>query len=247
MNGEHDHRRWRAELAAYLLGSLEDDERQSIESHLAECENCREELRWLQPAIDLLPESVEQLDPPPALRERLLAEVRSEVAESAPAAAQKTKRRNPARRGFVRGFLLRPATGLAAVALIAAGIGGYALNEGGSSSDRDTTTIRSQGAGALQATLERSGDSGVLRLTGLDQASASHVYEAWVQRGRAIKPTSLFDARHNGTASVSLEDKLGGADAVMVTLEPRGGSPQPTSPPIISVPTYARPPAVQQR
>lgn len=235
MNGQGDHRHWRAELAAHLLGSLEEDEQRAVEEHLEECQTCSEELRWLQPAIDLLPESVAQLDPPPELRERLLAEVRSEVAESAVPAGMETKPGKPTRTGFVRGFLLRPATGLAAVALIAAGIGGYALSEGGSGSPGSTITVSAKGPGSLQAKLERSGDSGVLKLTGLEQASPSHVYEAWVRRGAEIRPTSLFDARHNGTASVLLENHLEGADAVMVTLEPRGGSHQPTSAPVINV------------
>jgi anti-sigma-K factor RskA len=235
MNPENDHSSWRADLAAYALGSLDEDEKRTVEQHLEECQVCREELVWLQPAIDLLPESVAQVDPPPQLRDRLLAEVRSDAAE--PAVAAEPTREKPSRKGFVRGFLLRPATGLAAAALIVAGIGGYALNEGGSDSGGNTTTISAQGPGSLHAKLERSGDSGVLKLTGLHQASPSHVYEAWVQSGNEIRPTSLFDARHNGTASVSLENHLDGANAVMVTVEPRGGSHQPTSPPVINVAT----------
>lgn len=235
MNGEADHSRWRTELAAYLLESLEEDEQRAVEQHLEGCRACREDLAWLRPAIDLLPESVAQVNAPPELRERLLAEIRSEAAEAAAQTSAERKREKPARAGFVRGFLLRPATGLAAVALIAAAIGGYALNEGGSDSGGSTVTIPAQGPGPLRAKLERSGDSGILKLTGLQQASSSHVYEAWIQRGDEIHPTALFDARHNGTANVSLENRLGDADAVMVTVEPRGGSHQPTSPPVIRV------------
>ena len=235
MSGETDHRQWRADLAAYMVGSLDEDEGRAVEQHLQECQACREELVWLRPAIDLLPESVEQVDPPPELRSRLMAEVRSDAAEAGAPAAPETRKR-PDRAGFLRGFLLRPATGLAAVALIAAAVGGYALNEGGSGSGDSTTTVSANGPGPLRATLERSGDSGTLRLTGMEQATPTHVYEAWVQRGRQVKPSSLFDARHNGTASVALEDQLGGADAVMVTLEPRGGSRQPTTPAIVNVP-----------
>ena len=234
MSGETEHSPWRADLAAYMLGSLDEDEQRAVEQHLEACQACREELAWLRPAIDLLPESVEQVDPPPELRARLMAEVRSDAVDAgAPVAAETRKR--PDRAGFLRGFLLRPATGLAAVALIAAGVGGYALNEGGSGSGQDTTTFHTPGPGGLRATLERSGDSGTLKLTGMAQATPTHVYEAWVQRGGRVKPSSLFDARHNGTASVALEDQLHGADAVMVTLEPRGGSRQPTSPAIVNV------------
>jgi anti-sigma-K factor RskA len=237
VTGPGEHKGWRADLAAYLLGSLDDDERVAVEQHLEDCDSCREELRWLQPAIDLLPEAVAQVEPPPQLRERLLAEVGSEAAPE-PAAQDKKGRRESERRGFLRGFMLRPATGLAALALVAAAIAGYALNDGTGSSGPGTTTIRNQGPGELQAALDRSGDSGTLQLTGLRQAPSAHVYQAWVQeRGGKVDPVSLFDARHNGTASVSLDHKLGGVDAVMVTVEPRGGSHQPTAPAVISVPT----------
>jgi anti-sigma factor RsiW len=222
----------RADLAAYLIGSLDDGERAAVEQHLDGCEACRRELRWLQPAIDLLPESVAQVEAPPQLRERLLAEVGADpgVAPAAPDRRRAAERRG----GFLRGFLLRPATGLAALALVAAAVAGYAIAGGGSGSA--TTTIPGQGPGSLRAALERSGDSGTLKLTGLRQAPSSHVYEAWVQRQQGqVAPVSLFDARHNGTASVSLDHKLDGVQAVMVTVEPRGGSHQPTAPPLISV------------
>jgi anti-sigma-K factor RskA len=234
VNAPGEHKSWRADLVAYLLGSLEDDERAAVEQHLEGCEACREELRWLQPAVDLLPESVAQVEPPPQLRERLLAEVSADP-DAAP--ARHAPERKPAGRGLWRGFLLRPATGFAVLALAAAAVIGYTLNDGGSGPQ--TTTVRAQGAGSLRATLERSGDSGTLKLTGLAQAPSARVYQAWVQEpgGRIDAVGSLFDARHNGTANVSLERHLDRAKVVMVTAEPRRGSSQPTSPPLISVPT----------
>ncbi len=45
----------------------------------AQCDACRIELRWLEPAVDLLPRSIEQLEPPDALRGRLMATVRAEA------------------------------------------------------------------------------------------------------------------------------------------------------------------------
>lgn len=234
MNGERDHMRWRADLAAYLLGSLEDHEHDAVDRHLEGCEACREEVLWLRPAVDLLPASVAQVDPPPELRERLLAEVHAEAAPSPAQVAEERARRPAARQGSLRRFLLRPAMGLAGVALVAAVVAGYAIHDDGSA-PTTPTTFHGQGAGSLRASLERRDDSGTLKLTGLRQAPASQVYEAWVQRGSRIRPASLFDSRQNGTASVALEHRLAGVDAVMVTLEPRGGSRQPSSPPVVNV------------
>ncbi len=228
MNGERDHRRWRAELAAYALGSLEDGERETVERHLDTCEACRDDLRWLQPAIDVLPESVPQLDPPRQLRERLLAEVR-EDARPVPVAGPAAQRPARKRSGGFRRFLLRPAIGLAAVALLGAAVAGYSLHSDG----EKTTTIASHGEGRVKATLERSGDSGTLQLTGLRQPPSSEVYQAWVQHGKRIQPSTLFDTRRDGSASVALPHQLAGADAVMVTVERRGGTRKPTPPSVI--------------
>lgn len=40
--------RFRGDLAAHLYGDLDDEQRQTLESHLADCAGCREELRALQ-------------------------------------------------------------------------------------------------------------------------------------------------------------------------------------------------------
>jgi anti-sigma-K factor RskA len=233
VSGARDHRRWRADLAAYLLGALEPEEEAAVEGHLRECPRCRDELRWLQPAVDVLPESVPPLEPPPALRERLLAEVRADAAaaEGAPAAERRAAAREPLAARMQR-FFLRPAAALAAIALIGAVIAGYSLRGGG----EGTSTFRSPAAGTVQATVVRKGDGGTMQLTGLHSLSSRHVYEVWVQRGRRLLPSSLFDAQRNGTASTAIPRQLGHADAVLVTVEPHGGSRRPTSNPIVSVP-----------
>jgi len=234
MSAIDEHRRWRADLAAYLLGSLEAEETEALEGHLEACERCRDELRWLQPAIDTIGESVPQLEPPPGLRVRLMAEVRSDAAELAPRTAPDAGRDAPSRRprGF-RAFFWRPAVALTAVALIGAVIGGYALRGNGG---RDTTTFPGPHSGSVRASLERRGDSGTLVMTGLKQLPKSDVYEAWVQRNHRIQPSSLFDAGRNGKATAAIPHHLDGANAVMVTIEPRGGSKQPSSSPVVSVP-----------
>ncbi len=38
-----EHTRWADSAAAYLLGALEDEERQGFEAHLSGCRDCRDE------------------------------------------------------------------------------------------------------------------------------------------------------------------------------------------------------------
>ena len=86
----------------------------------------------------------------------------------------------------------------------------------------------------MQATLERSGDSGTLELTGLRQLPSSEVYQAWVQRDGRMEPSSLFAPRRNGTASAAIPRHLDGAARVLVTVEPAAAAWQPTSAPLVA-------------
>jgi anti-sigma-K factor RskA len=222
-----DHLALRDEIAAYLLGSLREEEALELERHLAGCPECREWLEWLRPAAEVLPETVARVEPPAELRQRVLAEVREDQRRSADAA-------EPRRRETWLGALLRPATGLAAAAVIAAGIAGYAIGTGGGE-DRQRTIPGAPRDGVI-ATVERSADGGTLHVAGLAALGPSQQYQAWVQRDGRMVPSSLFDARPNGSASATIPQDLEGAEAVLVTVEPRGGSVEPSSAPLVDVP-----------
>ena len=60
------------------------------------------------------------------------------------------------------------------------------------------------------------------------------VYEVWVQRAGVLEPRSIFVLDSDGTAEAAVPGPLEGASAVYVTREPRGGSRQPTSEPLLS-------------
>jgi hypothetical protein len=56
-----------------------------------------------------------------------------------------------------------------------------------------------------------------------------------VQRGKqVVSAKALFVPNSDGTATATI-DNMDGVNTVMVTAEPRGGSVQPTSKPIVSV------------
>lgn len=225
---ETDHGRWRDELAAYALGALDPGEAAELERHLAGCEACRTELDWLRPAVQLLPESVERVEPPPELREGLMEQVRGEAHQSAsrPWGLHSLRSRGA-------GLSWRPLAGLAAVALIAVAIGAYAID--GDSGGGDATTVVAGQAPGVTAEMVRDGEAGTLHLANLDQLPPDEVLQAWVQRGeRVVSAKTLFVPNRDGTASATI-DEMDGVTTVMVTAEPRGGSVQPTSKPIVSV------------
>lgn len=219
-----DHNRWSEDLAAYLLGALEADEATAMERHLEGCERCREEMRWLEPALQTLPEAVERQEPPRQLRESLMAEVREDVRE---AEARRAPSR-PARR-----WLLKPAMGLAVVALLVAGVVGYEVGKDGSEVGNATTLERQ--VDGLAVKMVQEGESGTLHLSGLHQLPPDRVLEAWVEReGEVEAVPALFVPDRNGQAETRIAD-MNGVDVVMVTEEPQGGSDRPTGEPIMQM------------
>jgi anti-sigma-K factor RskA len=244
----HDDReRLRDDLAAYALGALDEPEARALERHLAECPACSERMRWLRPAVDVLPATVEQLTPPERLRESLMATVRAEAGPArageragSEGAAPAGARREPAwRRLGLAG--LRPAVAMTAVILLVLGIGAGYLLRGSGTEQGGSTLVKAEPANAgvkdvVSATLERQGDAAILHVRELPPIKASEVYEVWVQRAGVMEGRSIFVLRSDGTADAAVPGPLSGAQAVAVTREPRGGSKQPTNPVLLTAP-----------
>lgn len=224
MNGS-DHNRWSEDLAAYMLGALDADEVTTFERHLEGCERCREEMHWLEPAVQTLPEAVARQEAPPALRESLMAEVRGDVreAESRPAPARSWRQ-----------WMLKPAMGLAVVALLVAGVVGYEVGKDDSGGGGGASTVERQ-QGPLTVKMVQEGNEGTLHLSGVHQLPSDKVLEAWVEReGQVEAVPALFVPDRNGQAETRIAD-MSGVETVMVTEEPRGGSEAPTGEPIMTM------------
>jgi anti-sigma-K factor RskA len=231
LGGSKGHERYREGLAAYALGALEEPEAAELRRHLADCEACRVQLRWLQPAVDLLPRSVEQLEPPAGLGKRLMETVRAEARDASRAGIEIAAPRRW--RGW-GALLWRPATAVAAAALLIVGVaGGYLLHQPGESSSVITARPLPAAPSNLAGTLEREDGSAILTMSRLPALRTNDVYEVWVKRDGTLEPSSLFVPRRDRTAEAAVPGPLDDADAVLVTREPRGGSPHPTSPPLL--------------
>jgi anti-sigma-K factor RskA len=224
------HEHWHDATAAYLLGALDEAERAAFEEHLAGCPACREEVDQLAPAAQALPMSVDPVDPPPALKARIMAEVEREA--SLLAAAGPEADRPPAARRRRRPSWRIPRLVPAAVAagLLVAGV---AIGVGvGELQDAPERTVAAKVSGAPGATvsLEMNGDEGRLLARNLPAPPSGRVYQVWLKRdGHAPEPTAaLFVPSRDGAATASVPGSMKGIDHVMVTDEPDGGSPQPT-------------------
>ena len=229
-----EHMPWEDERAAYLLDALDDRERTEFETHLTGCDRCRAELRWLQPAVDVLPASVEQLEPSAELRDRILGAVE---ADAGPAPVQRD--RHPTRQPFWSRISSPAAlTGVAAVLALAVGIaGGYALRGDSDSSQTVATTVPVEPtAPSIRAAADivHHDDTYTLDVSHMPELRAGDVYQVWMRNGDQLQPSILFVPSRDGTAKLVLPDQTGAADEMLVTREPSGGSQEPTSAPLVS-------------
>jgi anti-sigma-K factor RskA len=97
----------------YALGALSDPERQALETHLATCPECAKEVRELAGVASGLAVAVPQVDPPAALRDRVL---RAAVRSSSTVQATRGEVEMPAARPSALPSWLAAAAALAAVA-----------------------------------------------------------------------------------------------------------------------------------
>jgi len=225
-----EHREYRDELAAYTLGALSLPEKLEVERHVASCEDCAEYLQWLDPAVALLPASVEQRTPTAGLKRSLMSEVNADLK----AEKRATRDRKRAEHGLWAS-IWRPVTaGVLTVVLVAGLAVGYFV--GGN--DPESVFFEAESSdriGAqMEVTLERQGEDGTLHIEKLPDLPPDTDYQAWIGRGSDLLPAGTFDVRQDG--EVPVEGSLEGADGVYITREPEGGSEEPTLPVLMRAP-----------
>jgi len=225
-------------VAAYALGMLPPSEASAVAEHLKSCEECREEYRLLRPAITAVAYSAEACDDPssgatsasPLLKTRIMKEVRAQAA---------VRKRTQSWPAF--------AVAAAALALaIFSGLLNLSLNAR-LSRDRAESAAAAQTIADLTAKdIRRHPFAGGEVLTrdehlyiamhDLPQPPAGHVYQAWTlaKGAKAMAPSVTFSPT-GGVAVVRLPQDAALQAAVAVSLEPEGGSRQPTTKPIALV------------
>jgi anti-sigma-K factor RskA len=200
----------------------------ALADHLAGCGDCGAYLRWLAPAMDVLAESVPGQTPPAELKRRVMAEVRADAA-----------RRQPERSALPRWSLLRPRVVLGAMAVaavFAVAIFGFGSESGSFVPDSDERVYSlSMSTGGAAGELVATGDHGALHLKGMKQPPEGHVYQAWLRHGQQLVPSSVFAVSRSGEAEAAIPANVEGANELLVTIEPEGGSAEPSTRPRLAV------------
>ena len=212
-----EHVRHQDDVGAYLLGALNDLERQAFERHLRGCAECQEELARLRPAADALPGSVQQFEPPARLKASLMEAVQREARVT-----------ELPRRRFTRPLAV------AAVLLLGLVVG-FGVAQLGGDETRTVAVTADKALPQAGGTLDIEDGTGTLQLHDMPELRGPRVYQVWLQHGDQLVPARTFEVGASGTGRVQLRG-VDDADGVYVTREPRGGAQVPSEDPIVSVP-----------
>jgi anti-sigma-K factor RskA len=223
-----DHDELRDNAGPWVLGALDDDEAWRFSAHLEVCQSCREEVERLRVAAAALPLAAPPVEPPPALKARLMNIVQAEAAERRAASEPASSSRW---RTWLGALQARPAmaAGLAALLIVAGGVVGFAARGGEEGTRTSIAQVDQRAVPGGRAELVQ-GDGTQLRVSNMPAPARGHVYQVWVQRSDGvIEPDTVFTVDSAGRGAVGVSGDLDGARAVMVTQEPDGGSRKPTS------------------
>ncbi|MEU9345668.1 anti-sigma factor [Streptomyces sp. NPDC048278] len=241
--------------APYALDALEPGERRRFEKHLRDCDRCADEVREL--TEDTVRLAFSAAAPPPlAMRGRVLAAVRATPQEPAPGQERVPNlpphvwgAQPPPPRRRPRPLFVPFATATAAAALVVASL--FAVQADRTQNQLDAERAQSREiAHVLAATDARattykdtqgrsigtvasvSEGQAVVTLSGYGTPSNGRVHQLWLMRPR-VQPRSL--GLFEGDTPLVATGLSRSATSLAVTVEPAGGSAQPTSQPVVQL------------
>lgn len=220
------------ELAgAYALGALPEEERAAGSAHLESCDK-HPEMRELKAAAASLALAAPEIDPPPALKSRLMEAVR---AESAPQRAPISVAPRHGIGDTIRGWFSNPQLGYglaSALAVLVVGLVAWNVSLQGRDSDRTVINVSGNAAGRI---IYLPDDRlAVIDVHGLDPLPPGKVYEVWAITGPSATPLGIFEVADDGTAVTSMPFDAKGVEQIGVTVEDAPGADQPTSAPVFT-------------
>ena len=242
-------------LAAAAVDAIDADDERSLQRHLTGCVACQQDLEVLRAAAAVLALNVAAAEPPPALRARIMATVRSEPRRRWPIPLSgRTRVRRPG-----------PAwAAVAACAVVAVGSLAWAgslqqqlnlqraqIAELGGKADRydrvvavlesTALTLRplepsvSNVAASGTIFMDPTSGTGMVMVHNLPTLATGRVWQLWyVRNGERVSGGVLrTDETGTGYTLIRCPKDLQQFESIGVTEEPAGGSPAPTSPRVI--------------
>ncbi|MDP9222106.1 MAG: anti-sigma factor [Actinomycetota bacterium] len=238
---------------AYAAHAVSPEEAAEFEAHLPDCTSCPQETRELIATTARMGEA--EFDAPPAeLKSRIMAEVaRTRQLPPPPGLtppAVDLAARRPNR------LLVAVAASVAALAIIGGGIAGgiaYRANQNTHRVEASQALIASVLSAADARTVAASGPDGshgtavvsdlkhaaVFAASSWPKPPDSKVFQLWVIDSSGAHSAGLLHRQSDGTlAPVYTKDVAATGANFGVTLEPSGGSKQPTTKPVLLMPLH---------
>jgi anti-sigma-K factor RskA len=218
----------RQDYTSYALGIADDPERAEIEEHLGRrCPNCVPGIASAMATVTAMSGAVQLTEPPKHLRRRIMASV------------------EPEPRRWRAGVFI-PWAVTAALSLVLLTIGVYGRRQSGDTiklqqalsilndpATKDVTFGETEKPS--KGRIFVSPGKGVVFIgASLPRIGAGKTFELWVipAKGNPV-PAGLFQSQPDATAVFVRPGPVEGAAAIAVTVEPAGGSAQPTTTPFI--------------
>ena len=219
-------------LPAYGLDILTGAEKDQVVEHLAICPKCRAELRTYQLTKDELGLASKQFTPRPQVKSGLMRQVTALQKQTSA-----SSRIFPWRRGLDVFLRSTPVWGLALIIVLA--LASWLLwdqlhqdNLANPALLRVIALASTENApGAIGSlVISQNGEYGTLIVDKLDALDTDHQYQLWLIKDGQRSNGGVFSVNPDGYASLLIygPQPLNFYQAVGITVEPTGGSPQPT-------------------
>ncbi|SDU76946.1 anti-sigma factor [Jiangella alkaliphila] len=230
--------------AAYALNATTDDEAREFERHLVRCPACQAEVAQFRETAATLGAAL-AVAPPQALKARVM----TRIAQVRPLPPKPDGRDDGARhrRSDRRGWWPRATMGLIAASIATTTVLATQLDGARDDLERsqsasavmrqvieapDVGVARAEADGAHGTVLlSRAEDLAILISTDMPPAGTGHVYQVWFIHPDGIRSAGLLD----DTDAPLLTSGLGASNRIGITVEPNGGSDQPTSDPVMVI------------
>ena len=239
---------------SYALDALSDDEQADFEKHLARCPSCTEEVRGLRETAARLAMAT-AVTPPPEMRTRVLAAVPQirqlpPTGRSRPARGDRTgtRRLSAARASVTAGILaLAAAVAFLLVTQVStsrqlqqAQASNRAIAAVLAAPDARIESVPASVGGTVNAVMSARDREAVVTTADIPSLPETRVYQLWViTASGAAKSAGLLAVTSSGSAAPVLASGVKPGDQLGITVEPAGGTAQPTTTPVVLVPVTA--------
>jgi len=231
---------------AYAVDALTGAELDEFERHLKRCASCTEEVRGLQETAARLGLTT-AVEPPAWMRGQVLAAV-SRTRQLPPSGGRLLARGTPRRVTRLRRSLPRSAAAvaLAAVIVVLAVLqvntrnqleqtqqGSRAVAAVLSAPDAHLETSSTTVGGTVTAVISARDREAVITTADMPTPAAAKVYQLWVMGVSGARSIGLMSGNSTGVTSPVLAADVQPGDRLGITVEPAGGTKQPTTAPIV--------------